>query len=53
MSVISRQFVSRVTLRRELVDSFARYPFSLPAIRTLEQLDLHPDDHLPDRRERH
>lgn len=42
MSVLSSQFVSRVSLRRELVESFDRYPFSLPAIRSLEQLDLHP-----------
>lgn len=42
MSLISSQFVSRVTLRRDIVDSFERYPFSLPAIRSLEQLDLHP-----------
>lgn len=42
MSLISSQFVSRVTLRRDIVESFERYPFALPAIRSLEQLDLHP-----------
>jgi predicted ATPase len=36
------QYVSRVSLRREKVESFDRYPFSLAAVRTLDQLDLHP-----------
>ena len=36
------QYVGRVSLRREKVDSFDRYPFSLAAVRTLDQLDLHP-----------
>jgi predicted ATPase len=40
--MISSQFVSRVTLRRDRVESFDRYPFSLPAIRSLENIDLHP-----------
>lgn len=40
--MISTQYVSRVTLQRERVDSFERYPFALPAIRALAALDLHP-----------
>lgn len=40
--MISSQFLQRVTLRRDTVDSFERYPFSLPAVRTLDQLDFHP-----------
>ncbi|WP_213958140.1 AAA family ATPase [Variovorax sp. dw_954] len=40
--MISSQYVGRITLRRDKVDSFDRYPFSLPAIRSLEQIDLHP-----------
>ncbi|GGC65981.1 AAA family ATPase [Undibacterium terreum] len=40
--MLSTQYVSRVTLRRDKVDSFDRYPFSLPAVRSLEQLELHP-----------
>lgn len=40
--MISSQYVSRVTLRRDKVESFDRYPFSLPALRSLEQIDLHP-----------
>lgn len=40
--MIASQYVHRVTLQRELVDAFDRYPFSLPAVRTLESLDLHP-----------
>ena len=42
MGVVSTQFAARVTLMRDKVDSFDHYPFSLPAIRTLEFLDLHP-----------
>jgi YD repeat-containing protein len=33
---------SRITLQRDKVESFDRYPFCLPAIRALEQIDLHP-----------
>jgi predicted ATPase len=36
------RYVSRVSLQREKVVSFDRYPFSLAAVRTLEHLDLHP-----------
>jgi len=42
MSVVSTQFASRVTLLRDKVESFERYPFSLPAVRTLDFIDLHP-----------
>ena len=31
-----------MTLQRDKVDSFDRYPFSLPAIRSFEHIDLHP-----------
>ena len=40
--MISSQFVSRITLRRDKVESFNRYPFSLPVVRSLESIDLHP-----------
>jgi len=40
--MISRQYVSRVALLRGRVDDFARYPFLLPAIRTLDTIELHP-----------
>lgn len=40
--MLSSQFVSRVTLLRDKVPGFDRYPFSLPAVRELETLDLHP-----------
>jgi predicted ATPase len=42
MPVISSQFASRVTLLRDRVASFDSYPFNLPAVRSLEQVDLHP-----------
>jgi predicted ATPase len=40
--MLSSQFVSRVSLQRDKVESFARYPFCLPAIAALERIDLHP-----------
>ena len=40
--MISSQYVSRVTLLRDRVNSFERYPFSLPAIQAFESIDLHP-----------
>jgi hypothetical protein len=42
VSGVSTQFAGRVTLLRDKVESFERYPFSLPAIRTLDSIDLHP-----------
>jgi len=36
------QFVRSVSLRRDKVASFDQYPFCLPAVRTLHQIDLHP-----------
>jgi predicted ATPase len=41
-AMISSQFASQVSLRREDVGSFDRYPFCLPAVRSLETLALHP-----------
>lgn len=35
-------FVRAVTLVREKVKDFDRYPFNIPAVRTLETLELHP-----------
>lgn len=40
--MIPSQYVFRVSLKRDEVGSFDRYPFSLPAVRSLEQIDLHP-----------
>ena len=40
--MISAQYVGRVSLNREKVDSFDRYPFSLPAVRALDYVELHP-----------
>jgi predicted ATPase len=35
-------FLRSVKLRRDEVPSFERYPFSIPAVRTLRELELHP-----------
>lgn len=42
MTVVQTQFAGRVTLLRDKVANFDRYPFSLPAIRTFESIELHP-----------
>ncbi len=42
MSIVPTQFAGRVTLLRDKVDSFDRYPFALPVVRTLDFIDLHP-----------
>jgi predicted ATPase len=38
----SEQYVREIKLRRERVASFEQYPFSLPAVRSLQSLALHP-----------
>ncbi|CAJ0819904.1 AAA family ATPase [Ralstonia flaminis] len=40
--MLTRQFVSHVTLRRDTITTFDAYPFSLPAVRALDTLALHP-----------
>nr|WP_311528760.1 AAA family ATPase [uncultured Ralstonia sp.] len=40
--MLTRQFVSHVTLRRDTVTNFDVYPFSLPVVRALDTLELHP-----------
>ncbi len=40
--VISTQYVRSVSLKREKIETFDRFPFSLTAVRTLGQLELHP-----------
>jgi predicted ATPase len=41
-AMISTQFVQQVRLKVEEVAGFDRYPFSLPAVRHLSTLPLHP-----------
>lgn len=41
--MLASQFVFHLALQRDKVESFDRYPFNLPAIRSLdERLELHP-----------
>lgn len=40
--MIASHYLTRVYLKRDQAPSFERYPFSLPAIRTLETLEFHP-----------
>jgi len=41
-NMFSRQYISQIRLKREEISSFSRYPFSLPAVRHLDVLELHP-----------
>ena len=36
------QYIRSIELKRQKVESFNRYPFNLPAIRTLTKLEFHP-----------
>ena len=40
--MISQPYVGSIELKREQIESFDAYPFSLPAIRSLDRLELHP-----------
>lgn len=40
--MLARHFVQRITLRRDTVERFDRYPFSLQAVRALDVLEPHP-----------
>ena len=42
MGIVQTQFIGRVTLLRDKVESFDDYPFCLPVVRTLHAIDLHP-----------
>jgi len=40
--VIKRSFLNALRLERDLVPDFEVYPFSIPAIRSMERLEFHP-----------
>lgn len=40
--MLSKQYISEIRLRRDAIESFDKYPFSLPAVRPLDTLTLHP-----------
>ena len=40
--MIATQYVSRISLKRDKIDSFDRYPFSLPSVKFMAQIELHP-----------
>lgn len=43
MAVVNtEQYIREIKLRRERVSSFDQYPFSLPVVRNLHSLPLHP-----------
>jgi len=40
--MLAKSYISEIRLKREAVESFDRYPFSIPAVRQLELMELHP-----------
>src|SRR4051812_46386939 len=42
LAITDRRYVSAISLRREEVGDFGRYPFSIPAFRNLKRLQFHP-----------
>jgi predicted ATPase len=40
--MLTNQYVSRFSLKTELIESSNRYPFNLPALRNLDYVELHP-----------
>ncbi len=40
--MLNNQYVSRFSLKSELIESTERYPFNLPALRNLDYVELHP-----------
>jgi predicted ATPase len=40
--MLASQFIFHLALQRDKVESFDRYPFNLPAVKTLDRLELHP-----------
>lgn len=38
-----QQYLSEIVLKRETIESFTKYPFSIPAVAQLETLQLHPN----------
>lgn len=40
--MISTQFLRNISLKREAVPNFEKYPFHLPVIKQLDEIELHP-----------
>lgn len=40
--VTGKAYITEIALKREAVESFDKYPFSLAAVRPLDRLELHP-----------
>jgi predicted ATPase len=42
MSYLSWQYIRKINLKRDEVPSFRHYPFNLPSLKALDELELHP-----------
>ena len=43
MSFEDRPYLKKIQLKRTEIDNFDSYPFCIPAVKTLDTLDFHPD----------
>lgn len=39
----AKPYLQSVSLKREAIDTFDRYPFDIPAVRELDDIEFHPD----------
>lgn len=39
----AKPYLRSVSLKRDLIESFERYPFAIPAVKELDKVELHPD----------
>ncbi|MBX9975545.1 AAA family ATPase [Cytobacillus firmus] len=42
MDLLSSQYVRGISLKREEIPSFNQYPFSLPSLKTMDEMPFHP-----------
>ncbi len=42
MTILANHYVRQISLKRDKVSSFTKYPFSIPAVRHLTEIELHP-----------
>ncbi|WP_173427607.1 AAA family ATPase [Mesobacillus campisalis] len=40
--MLPAQYVRRVSLKRDIIPSYSQYPFSLPSVKGMDELPLHP-----------
>lgn len=41
--IASKPYLKEISLKRESIESYEQYPFSIPSIKTLDKVEFHPD----------